>query len=188
VREKMKISKWGIMVGIIVFVLLFSYLKMKDIERRTEKPFIGWSEYRNEEHSFSLEYPKGWDVKKNEPFGVVVGFIGPRKQDSVASMSVVVTYLEKPIDFGTVLEDNLNAAKQKDETFEMLSFEMTQINGSEAWIVRSKIGKSNKISRLIFSIIKCNDTKIMMVTGGVHTRIYDELEPLFLHTINSVKC
>lgn len=184
----MKIRKSSIIVGIVVFMLTFYYLKTMDIKERTEKPFIGWSKYENKEHSFSLEYPKGWDVKENEPFGVIVGFIGPRKSDSVVSISVVVSYLEEPVDFDTILEENIKAGMEKDKTFELLSKDKVTIGDKEAGIFKASIPIEDKKSILMFTTIKCNDKKILGIACGSHVDLYNELEPLFLHTIYSVKC
>jgi hypothetical protein len=172
--------------GIITMVVVQAYLIMEKSVYKG-KPVLGWKEYRNKEHSFSLEYPHGWRVKEDLPTGNTVAFVGPHEKGQI-TIVVSITRLDINVSLETLVENDIRTLSERDKTFEVLGKEEIEVNGRDGRIIKAKFRIGDEITKMVYLTLKCGDYRAITIGGGANINHFSKYEPLFLHTIYSVKC
>ena len=82
-------KKLLLIIGILLAVLLVAGgLACAGAEKEVEGPPSGWKTYHNDEHGFSLYYPKDWE--KIYPAGAIIGFRDPEVDEFQENVVIVI--------------------------------------------------------------------------------------------------
>jgi hypothetical protein len=182
-----------IIIGLILSIFLMSGCIEINVKNPPAEPIeVNWSRYDNLEHSFSIDYPKNWEVKEEPRPGAIVSFNENVKYGSRATFNIVINYQKKPImnenDFDRGVNESIEHTKSLFKNYRLFSKEKVIIGGHDSWLLELEFGPTNALRRDFQAIMKCNDTKVLIVTAGSSVNTFDRYENLFKHAIYSVKC